>query len=114
MADVTGALREDFGGKTYEFKLTARVIAKLQAVHGNNVAGLLDGTAGAIPNFGAVLDLVALSLQMGSKLSDDEAEEIADAMLMQDTEIVGRIIRAAFPDVEDAKPGKPRKPKGAA
>lgn len=103
MADITGTIREDFGGKVYELRLTMRGLARLQDKYGNNVAGLLDGTQGNIPNFGALIDLVAVSL-VGVDTGD--ADEVADNILTSDTEIVGRIIAAAFP-VADAGKKKP-------
>lgn len=98
MADATGTVHQEFGGKTYELRLTMRSIAALQEKYGNSVAGLLDGTAGEIPNFGALLDLVSLALQRGSKIDSADADDLADEMMSEDTEIVGRIITAAFPD----------------
>uniref|UniRef100_UPI0040482988 hypothetical protein n=1 Tax=Yoonia sp. TaxID=2212373 RepID=UPI0040482988 len=109
MVDPTGTIHEDFQGKSYDLRLTTRGIATLQDKYGNNVAGLLDGTAGDLPKFGALLDLVSVSLQKGSKISVEEADEIADEMLTHDTEIVGRIISAAFPEEKSGNVKKPKK-----
>lgn len=111
-ANPTGTIREEFEGKSYDLRLTMRGIASLQATYGNNVAGLLDGTAGDVPNFAALIDLVSLALQRGSKLPKEEAEDIADAMLTADTMIVGRIIAAAFPNEATEGNGKKRKKAG--
>jgi len=109
MADPTGALQHEHGGKTYELRLTMRGLAKLQGKHGLNIAGMLDGTAGDIPNMGAVLDLVSEALQKGSGLSAEQADELADEIATANTAIVGEIIMTAFPDQAgngQAKKGK--------
>src|SRR5699024_9386171 len=113
MSDPTGTIREECGGKTYELRLTMRSLATLQSQHGNNVAGLLDGTAGSVPNFAALLDLVSLALQNGSKISAEDADEIADTMVTRDTDVVARVIQAAFPDAE-VDSGNAKGPKAAA
>lgn len=108
MADFTGVIYESFGGKEYAMQLTMRGIARLQEKYGNTIGGLLDGTVGDIPDFSPLLDLVSISLQKGSKLSAEDADEIADSILTADKEIVGRIVSAAFPE---AAPGKRKGPK---
>lgn len=97
MAEPTGTIHEEFDGKTYALRLTMRSIATLQEKHGNNVAGILDGTAGEIPSFSAILDLVSLALQRGEGVTAEQADELADDMLSRDQQLVGRIVQAAFP-----------------
>tara|TARA_R110000851_G_scaffold110994_2_gene233925 strand:- start:4323 stop:4655 length:333 start_codon:yes stop_codon:yes gene_type:complete len=104
MAEPTGTIHESFGGKDYALQLTFRGIATLQEKYGNNIAGLLDNTAGDIPAFAPLLDLVSLALQKGSKLSAEDADEVSESMLTADTEIVGRIIGASFPEKKRVKP----------
>ena len=106
MIDPTGAVEIEFGGKTHSLRLTMRGIARLQAKHGRNLAGMLDGTAGDVPDMGAVLDLVSEALQKGSGLKAPEADDLADELATADPLIVGKIIAAAFPDPEgNAKKG---------
>lgn len=97
MKNPTGSLEYAFGGNSYEMRLTMRGIARLQAKHGRTLGGLLDGTAGDIPDMGVVLDVVSESLQrtgMDAAKADDLADEIATA----DPMVVGSIMETAFPD----------------
>lgn len=98
MTDPTGAVEVEHGGKAYCLRLTMRGIARLQAKHGRNLAGLLDGTAGTFPDMGAVLDIVSEALQKGSAIEADEADDLADELATADPMIVGRIVTAAFPE----------------
>ena len=108
--DPTGAVEITFGGETYCLRLTMRGIARLQAKHGRNLAGMLDGTSGAIPEMDAVLDLVSEALQKGHDMPAKEADELADEIATADPLIVGRIIAGAFPDPEgNAKPKRAAK-----
>lgn len=100
MADLTGTIREGFGGKEYELRLTMRGIATLQDRYGLTLGGLLDNSIGDIPPFGLLLDLVSVSLQKGSKLPEAEADDLAEELLTADQMIVGRIIKATFPEIE--------------
>lgn len=110
MADPTGTVEVEFGGETYCLRLTMRGIARLQAKHGRNLAGMLDGSAGAIPDMEAVLDLVSEALQKGQDMKPAEADDLADEMATADPLLVGRIIAAAFPDPEgNAKPKRAAK-----
>lgn len=98
MIDPTGCVEFIVGGKAYACRLTMRGIARLQGKHGRNIAGLLDGSAGDIPDMGAMLDLVSEALQRGSKLEAELADDIADELLSADQTIIGAIIAAAFPE----------------
>jgi hypothetical protein len=100
MTDPTGAVEVEFGGKSYSLRLTMRGIARLQAKHGRNLAGLLDGTAGDVPDMGAVLDLVSEALQKGEGIAAAEADELADELATANPMIIGLIVTAAFPDPE--------------
>jgi hypothetical protein len=108
MTDPTGAVEVEHGGETYSLRLTMRGIARLQAKHGRNLAGMLDGTAGDIPDMTAVLDLVSEALQKGQGLKPAEADDLADEIATADPLIIGTIIAATFPDaVGNARP-KPK------
>ena len=100
MTDPTGVVEVEFGGETYSLRLTMRGIARLQAKHGRNLAGMLDGTAGAMPDMAAVLDLVSEALQKGHGMKAGEADELADELATADPMIVGTILAGAFPDAE--------------
>ena len=110
MTDPTGVVEIEFDDKEYKLRLTMRGIARLQAKHGRNLAGLLDGTAGSFPDMAAVLDIVSEALQKGSGLKADKADDIADELATADPMIVGRIVTAAFPDA--AEGNAPKKAKG--
>lgn len=96
MADVTGALHHDFGGRSYTLRLTLGGIAKLQGKHGNDLGGLLTGIEG-IPPFGVMIDLLAAALEKGEGIPSDKAADLADDMLTADQGIVQRLMTAAFP-----------------
>lgn len=105
MTDPTGAVEVELGGETYSLRLTMRGIARLQAKHGRNLAGMLDGTAGDVPDMEAVLDLVSEALQRGHGLPAKEADDIADELATANPMIVGTILAGAFPDAEgNARP----------
>lgn len=97
MADVTGALHEDFGGKTYTLRLTLGGIAKLQAKYGNDLGGLLSGGIEGVPPFGLMIDIVAAALEKGERISAGDAADLADDMLTADQTIMGRLMKS-FPD----------------
>lgn len=105
MADVTGALHHDFGGREYTLRLTFGVLAKLQAKHGTDLKGLLTGEVGKAPPFDVMLDAVSGALVKGG-VSD--AEDLADDMLTADPELFSRLLAAAFPDAmgNGVRPGK--------
>ena len=111
MSDITGTIHEVYDGKSYDLRLTMRGIATLQSEYGNNVAGLLDGSAGDLPDFNALLSLVSISLQKGNGMEPVAADELADDLLTKDPEIVSRIISAAFPDQKEQKSGNVKKPR---
>ena len=106
MTDPTGVVEVTLGEVTYSLRLTMRGIARLQAKHGRNLAGMLDGSAGDVPDMAAVLDLVSEALQKGQGLAAKEADEIADELATADPLIVGRILAGAFPDAEGNAPKK--------
>ena len=96
MIDPTGAVEVEFAGETYSLRLTMRGIARLQAKHGRGLAGMLDGTAGDVPDMAAVLDLVSEALQKGQSIKAAEADELADELATADPGIVGKILAGAF------------------
>lgn len=102
MADVTGTLHRDFGGKTYGLRLTMRDIAKLQDRHGLDLGGVLTGKSLDVIHFGLPLDVVALALMRGSKLSADDAAEISDELMTADQTIFAQLMEAVFPSAGKA------------
>ncbi|SEN90721.1 hypothetical protein SAMN04489859_102174 [Paracoccus alcaliphilus] len=98
MADVTGALHHDFGGKTYTLRLTLGGISKLQGKYGNDLGGLLDGGIEGVPPFGMMIDIIAAALEKGERISADDAADLADDMLTADRSIMEKVMKAAFPD----------------
>lgn len=107
MADVTGALHHDFGGKAYTLRLTLGGIAKLQGKYGNDLGGLLTGGIEGVPPFGIMIDIIAAALEKGERISADEAVDLADDMLTADQSIMEKVMKSAFPDqVGNAKAPK--------
>ena len=100
MADPTGVVEVEHGGETYSLRLTMRGIARLQAKHGRNLSGMLDGSAGDVPDMAAALDVVSEALQKGQGLPAKEADDIADELATADPMIVGRVLDGAFPDAD--------------
>lgn len=98
MADVTGALHHEFGGRTYALRLTLGGIAKLQGKYGNDLGGLLTGKVEGTPPFGIMIDMVAAALEKGERLPADEAADLADDMLTADKRLVEGLMKAAFPE----------------
>lgn len=97
MADVTGALHHDFGGKSYRLRLTWRVLADLQGKHGDDFLSQLDAGAGRMLPFGVMIDIVAKALARGESLDEGQVQDLADDMLTADPELVSRLLESAFP-----------------
>lgn len=108
MADITGALHHEFGGKTYCLRMTMRGIAKMQALHGNDLGGLLreseEGAPAGVPPLAPALDLISIALQRGENMAQEEADVLADDMMTAERALSSRVLAAAFPDVK-ATPG---------
>ena len=102
MADVTGALTHEHGGRSYRLRLTLGGIAELQGKHGNDLCGLLSGglKKGVVPPFSVMIDLLAVSLRKGEGMARDEAYDLADDMLTSDQSVFARVMLAAFPELE--------------
>ena len=98
MADVTGALAHEFGGRSYTLRLTLGGIAKLQGKHGNDLGGMLTGKVEGTPPFGIMIDMVAAALEKGERMPSDEAADLADDMLTADKTLVEALMKAAFPE----------------
>lgn len=96
MADMTGALHHDFGGKSYTLRLTFGVLAKLQGRHGDDLRGLLTGAVVSAPPFAVMLDAVSEALVKGGS-PRDIAADLADDMLTADPDLFTRLLSAAFP-----------------
>ena len=110
MIDPTGALHHTFGGKEYALVFSNRAIGKVQSKWGKDLDGLLTGGS-TIPNFSIMADIIAAALVVGSKLPEDEAEDLGDLMSTADRELVNRLIAATFPDI--AEGNAPKKAKAA-
>ncbi len=106
MADVTGTVHHQYGGKEYTLRLTFGVLAKLQAKHGDDLNGMLTGGRSKAPSFGIMLDAVSGALAKGGTTGD--LEVLADDMLSADPDLFARLMAAAFPDAvgNDKAPGK--------
>ena len=101
MADVTGALHHEFGGKTYTLRLTMSVLAQMQARHGDDFLSRFNAAEVAkSPPFALMIDMVTLSLVRGMRLAEAEAADLADDMLTGDNELVANLLAAAFPDAK--------------
>lgn len=110
MSDVTGALHHEFGGRSYTLRLTLGGIGKLQGKHGNDLGGLLTGGIQGIPPFSLMIDVVAVALEKGERMSSDEAQDVADDIITADQSVFEKLMKAAFPDPS----GKRKAPKAAA
>ncbi|SOC11454.1 hypothetical protein SAMN05877809_105290 [Rhodobacter sp. JA431] len=99
MADVTGTCRHQFGGKSYSLRLTWGVMAKLQAEYGEDFLDRLEIKGNAIP-FALMIAIIGESLIKGEKMGKDEAYDLADDFVSSDPELIGRVVKAAFPDAE--------------
>lgn len=103
MADVTGTHYHEHAGTRYAFRLTMRGLATLQAEFGRDIAGILSGGNG-IPDFAAILRIVEVALERGTpSLSPDQVKELAEDMANGD--LVGAIVKAAFPDAQEDQGG---------
>lgn len=98
MADVTGTLHHEYGGKTYTLRLTWGVLGALQAKHGDDFLERLDVPNGKLPPFNLLIDVAAMALAKGEKMAEDEARDLADDIITSDPEVIGRLMTAAFPD----------------
>lgn len=105
MANITGEITTTVAGKEYVLRLTMRGLATLQDEYGQDLAPILSVKPGQMPHFGICLRLVELALK---KRHPDATPDLADDILTEDPEIVGRIIQAAFPDADSKAAGKQR------
>ncbi|RJE81279.1 hypothetical protein [Paracoccus sp. JM45] len=120
MADVTGTLHHKFGDKTYALRLTMAGLARLQGRHGLDLGGLLSGkfdsadggnAPALIPPFAIMIDVVAVALEKGERMSAEDAADLADDMLTQDRGLCGAVMQAAFPTPATSGNGKASKVK---
>lgn len=103
MADVTGTLRRDLGGKTYAMRLTPLGIAALQDRYGNDFLAQIEKTQG-LPNLRLFVDIVAEALIKGEGMTREEAHPLADDLVAGDLSLPLEIIQAAFPAAEGTVP----------
>lgn len=96
MADITGTLHREVGGKDYALRLTMRDIATLQGEYGINLGGWLSEKQPEIVDFGLALDVVTLAVKRGSKLDRAAAEDVADDLLTADVSLFGKVMTALF------------------
>lgn len=114
MADVTGTLTVQHGGKSYALRLTIRSFAALQAEFGNDLGGVLTGKT-AIPDFNICLRTVELALRAGNPGAGDSLGDIpigtlADDLLTADFTVFERVMAGAFPTQSaGAKPGNAKR-----
>lgn len=99
MADVTGALHHEFGGKFYTLRLTMSVLAKLQARHGPDFLAKFNAAEVAkSPPFALMIDMVTLSLVKGMGMPETMAADLADDMITAQNDLPASLLAAAFPD----------------
>lgn len=110
MADVTGALHHEFGGRTYCLRLTMAGLGRVQDRHGNDLGGLLSDDASAVPPFSVLVLLVAVALEKGERIGADDAADLADEMMTADPGLSGRLLHAAFPGMFKGGPGNAKAP----
>jgi hypothetical protein len=101
MADVTGALHHEFGGKTYTLRATMGVLAKLQARHGGDFMSKFDQESiRKNPPLALMIDVVTLSLIKGMGMPEGEAADLADDMLTGSPDLAVILLASAFPDAK--------------
>lgn len=99
MADVTGALHHEFGGKTYTLRLTMSVLATLQGRYGDDFLSKFNAAELAKkPPFALMVDMVTLSLVKGMKMPEAQAADLADDMITARNDLAASLLAAAFPD----------------
>lgn len=105
MADVTGALRHEFGGRTYCLRITMLGLADLQDKYGEDIGGFLsgkfdtpeDGSPAVIPPFRIMVDMVKVALMKGENMTESEALDLADDMTTANRDLGMLAMQAAFP-----------------
>jgi hypothetical protein len=107
MAHPTGTVTAAHNGKTYTLRLTMLGIANLQEKHGNTFLSKLDVAGDEMPSMRLLLDVVTTSLERDHGKDGVDLVALADDIFTQDPEIVGRIMKAAFPPGEATKPAVP-------
>lgn len=99
MAEATGTHYHEHAGTRYAFRLTMRGMAELQQEFGRDIAGILTNTVGGIPDFAALLRIVEVALAKGTpSLSAEQVKAVAEDVATPD--LLGAIVKAAFPDQE--------------
>ena len=91
-------------------------MAKLQDIHGPDLAGLLSGRyegegKNEIPPFKLMVDIVAAALEKGERMPADEAQDLADDMVTADKPLMGRVLSTAFPEAQEGNAEAPKKAK---
>lgn len=105
MARAIGEIDVVSGGKTYCLRLTMKSLAVLQDEFGQDLGGIMNMKAGALPNLKLCLRMIELGLQ---KHHPDASADLADEIATADMSVIGRLISAAFPDAEVQDGGKPK------
>lgn len=110
MADITGTVRRTHDGAEYVMRLTMAGFAQLQSEFGNDFVQQLEAPEGHqgpyMPPMGICLRIVEVALRKGMPdLDEARYADIADELFTADPEIIGVLVRAAFPQSEEADPG---------
>ncbi|RJL13690.1 hypothetical protein [Paracoccus siganidrum] len=99
-AQITGEITASFEGREYRLMLGLRGIARLQEEYGKELTPLMEMSEGnSIPDMNVLLRVVDIALM---RHHDDVGEDVAEGLLMQDMDLPGKLLAAAFPTVEDA------------
>jgi hypothetical protein len=105
MAKAVGEVIAKVGGQEYCLRLTMRSLATLQDEYGQALAPITAVKPGEIPQFGVCLRMIELALKKHHPEAD---ASVADDIFTDDMEIIGRLLAATFPDIEDKSGGKPK------
>lgn len=98
-AQITGEIIASFEGREYRLMLGLRGIARLQEEYGADLAPLSEmGESDSMPDMNVLLRVVDIALM---RHHDDVGEDVAEGLLMQDMNLPGKLLAAAFPTVED-------------
>lgn len=107
---ATGEIEVGHEGKLYRLRLTFGVMATLQERYGRENMARIFGSDDGMPDFGACIALVELSLK---RHHPDADAQLADDMVTTDPDIIRRLQEAAFPDQSEAGKAPAGKPQAA-
>jgi hypothetical protein len=108
MADITGTLTVRARGQEYHLHAGIRIMARLQAAHGQNVFQSLQPPPDAgrdwVPPLAIVVDLVAFSLDRHHAAEIKADPYLTDDIMQANPDLVPQLLAAAFPDVVAENP----------